>query len=284
MRWQGENSPIAQNESAMWFIDWTRAGNSNTRLQSKHDIHRNIGRHRQSGAPHRRPGACSGLVSGRRCSQSQQTRCRSGTAGTGHRSGSGSGHAHRDRCFRGRARHTGVLRGLRGAGRRLRAAVRQGGFGGRVTAIRASPRLLVPGRRGASVSGCRWSPWRRSAQGARHLLAAPEKLRAPAALGHRLASAVSGTMVDQPALGLERLRITLDALPAPLPALANALPAVMVLPLFAMRIPQMIVPYGDAAAVILTRSQRDDPCARHRIGIALPVGMKGRKERWSARP
>ncbi len=93
-----------------------------------------------------------------------------------------------------------------------------------------------------------------------------------------------GPMVHQPMVGTEHLRITLDDLPAPLPAFASALPGALVLLMFGIKIPQMIIAYGDAAAVILANSQRSDPCARHRLGIALPVGMRGQKGQWSARP
>jgi uncharacterized protein len=91
-----------------------------------------------------------------------------------------------------------------------------------------------------------------------------------------------GPMVEQPALGLDRLRVSIDKLPAPLPAWARGLPAPLLLPLFAMQIPQMIVPYADAASVILAHLGRDDPFTRRRVGVALPVGMKGRKDQWSA--
>ncbi|MDO9319811.1 MAG: NAD(P)H-binding protein [Gammaproteobacteria bacterium] len=93
-----------------------------------------------------------------------------------------------------------------------------------------------------------------------------------------------GPMVEQPALGLQRLRISIDSLPAPLPAIARSLPAPLVLPLFAMNIPQMIIPYADAASVILANVKPDDSTSRHRIGVALPVGMKGKKDQWAASP
>jgi hypothetical protein len=91
-----------------------------------------------------------------------------------------------------------------------------------------------------------------------------------------------GPMVEQPALGLAQLRVSIDCLPAPLPAIARALPAPFVLPLFALKIPEMIVPYADAASVILAHVEREDSCSRRRVGLALPVGMKGRKDEWAA--
>jgi uncharacterized protein len=92
-----------------------------------------------------------------------------------------------------------------------------------------------------------------------------------------------GPMVDQAPLGLERLRISVDRLPVNVPALARALPAQLILPVFASLIPQMIVPYADAAALMLANLERDSAIARHRVGLALPVGMQGRKPEWTAR-
>jgi uncharacterized protein len=91
-----------------------------------------------------------------------------------------------------------------------------------------------------------------------------------------------GPMVDQPPVGLNRLRISLDRLPVEVPALARALPGPLVLPVFASLIPQMIVPYGDAAAVMLANLDRDSAMACHRVGLALPVGMRGHKPQWTA--
>ena len=90
-----------------------------------------------------------------------------------------------------------------------------------------------------------------------------------------------GPMVDEPALGLSRLRVSLDVLPVHVPAVAPAIPRPLLLPVFASLIPQMIVPYADAAALMLANLDRDNPMARHRVGLALPVGMRGRKSQWS---
>ena len=82
---------------------------------------------------------------------------------------------------------------------------------------------------------------------------------------------------------LEKLRISLDRLPVEVPGFARALPAALVLPLFASLIPQMIVPYADAAALMLANLDRGCAMARHRVGLALPVGTRGRKAQWSAK-
>jgi hypothetical protein len=86
-----------------------------------------------------------------------------------------------------------------------------------------------------------------------------------------------GPMVEESALGVDLLRISLDALPVDMPADAPALPDPALLPVFASLIPQMIVPYADAAAVMLANLDRGNAMSRHRVGLALPVGMVGRK-------
>jgi putative NADH-flavin reductase len=91
-----------------------------------------------------------------------------------------------------------------------------------------------------------------------------------------------GPMVAQPALGLDRLRISLDALPIKVPRFAGALPGPLFLPIFASLIPEMIVPYADAAALMLTNLKYGDAMSRHRVGVALPVGMRGHKAQWTA--
>jgi uncharacterized protein len=92
-----------------------------------------------------------------------------------------------------------------------------------------------------------------------------------------------GPMVEQPALGLARLRISLDRLPVQVPKFARALPGPLFLPVFASLIPEMIVPYADAAALMLAHLARDDASARHRVGLALPPGMRGEKPQSSVK-
>jgi uncharacterized protein len=86
-----------------------------------------------------------------------------------------------------------------------------------------------------------------------------------------------GPMVDQPAVGIHRLRVSLERLPVALPGVAKVLPAPLVLPLFASTIPQMIIPYADAAAFMLANLDRGGPMSRKRVGLALPHGMTGHK-------
>jgi len=92
-----------------------------------------------------------------------------------------------------------------------------------------------------------------------------------------------GPMVDEAALGVDRLRVSLDVLPVHVPALTRALPGALLVPVFASLIPQMIVSYADAAALIIANLDRGNAMTRHRVGLALPVGMRGRKPHWSAK-
>lgn len=84
-------------------------------------------------------------------------------------------------------------------------------------------------------------------------------------------------MVEEPPIGIERLRISLDNLPVEMAASASDLPDPQLVPLFASVVPEMIVPYADAAAVMLAILDRANAMARHRVGLALPFGMRGRK-------
>ena len=86
-----------------------------------------------------------------------------------------------------------------------------------------------------------------------------------------------GPMVEDPPIGLDRLRISLDTLPVEMVASARDLPDSPLVPVFASVVPEMIVPYADAAALMLANLDRGNAMSRHRVGLALPVGMRGRK-------
>ena len=79
-------------------------------------------------------------------------------------------------------------------------------------------------------------------------------------------------------IGPDRLRISLDALPVQVPAFARTLPGPLFLPVFASLIPQMIVPYADAAALMLANLDRGNAMSRHRVGLALPVGLRRKSQ------
>ena len=92
-----------------------------------------------------------------------------------------------------------------------------------------------------------------------------------------------GPMVDQPPLGTERLRIAVDALACPMPGWVRHLPPPLLLPWFALKVPEMIISYDDAAVFMLSHLEAGDALSRHRVGLALPAGMRGRKDQWTAR-
>ena len=93
-----------------------------------------------------------------------------------------------------------------------------------------------------------------------------------------------GPMVHHPPLGLDRMRIALDRAPVDIPSFARSLPGALVLPFFVHRVPEMIVSYADAAALILAHLTPAGEMSRHRVGLALPAGMRGEKRQWTAAP
>ena len=93
-----------------------------------------------------------------------------------------------------------------------------------------------------------------------------------------------GPMVEQPPIGLAKLRISLDRLPVQIPAFGRVLRGALFLPVFAYFVPEMIISYADAAALMLANSTREGEMSRRRVGLALPLGMRGQKEQWAARP
>jgi putative NADH-flavin reductase len=93
-----------------------------------------------------------------------------------------------------------------------------------------------------------------------------------------------GPMVHQQPLGLERMRISLDRAPVRVPSFARFLPGALVVPFFVQRVPELIISYADAAALILANITPSGEMSRHRVGLALPIGMRGEKEHSLAKP
>jgi hypothetical protein len=75
-----------------------------------------------------------------------------------------------------------------------------------------------------------------------------------------------------------------DCPPVELPENSRALPDQEVLATFMTLMPQMIVSYSDAAALMLANLDRGNAMARHRVGLALPLGREGNKRQWTATP
>ncbi len=92
-----------------------------------------------------------------------------------------------------------------------------------------------------------------------------------------------GPMVDEPQLGFDRMRTSLNRLPVHVPAFTRFLPGALVVPFFTYRVPEMIVSYADAAALILANVTPGGSMSRRRVGMALPASMRGKKKRWTAR-
>ncbi len=84
-----------------------------------------------------------------------------------------------------------------------------------------------------------------------------------------------GPLVGAAAIGLHRLRISLDTLPVKVPAVAGVLPGSSLLPVFTSVIPQLTVPYAVAGALMLANLDRESAMTRHRVGLALPGDMRG---------
>lgn len=91
-----------------------------------------------------------------------------------------------------------------------------------------------------------------------------------------------GPMVEKAALGMARMRVATEQLPVRIAGFANALPAPLLLLLFASKVPEIIIPYADAVALMLAHLEPAGTLSRNRVGMALPVGMRGRKDTWAA--
>lgn len=90
-----------------------------------------------------------------------------------------------------------------------------------------------------------------------------------------------GPMVDSPPIGLARLRVSTEHLPVKMPAITGRLPDWMALLPFAWRMPEMIVSFADAAALMLANLKPGLAITRQRVGLALPKGMRGSKKQWT---
>jgi putative NADH-flavin reductase len=86
-----------------------------------------------------------------------------------------------------------------------------------------------------------------------------------------------GPMVAQSPLGLDRMRISLDRLPVEVPPFERSRPAGSALPFFSYLVREMIVPYADAAALMIANITPNDEMSLHRVGLALPVDMRDEK-------
>jgi uncharacterized protein len=87
-----------------------------------------------------------------------------------------------------------------------------------------------------------------------------------------------GPMVEETPLGIDKLRIVIDRLPVSIPTAPKGLPDNLLATFFTSHVPEITIPYGDEAALMLSNLQPADAMSRHRIGLALPLGMRGKKQ------
>ena len=78
-------------------------------------------------------------------------------------------------------------------------------------------------------------------------------------------------MVDERPLGLTRLRISLDRLPLDLPDEIQSMPDSSALRFLSNHMSETVVPYQDAAALMLANIARGGEMSRHRVGLARPL-------------
>ena len=83
-----------------------------------------------------------------------------------------------------------------------------------------------------------------------------------------------GPLVSQPAVGLSQLRVSLDRLPIEIPSSTKYSLGALALPFFTQHISEMMVPYSDAAALILANLSPKGEMSRHRVGLALPIAAR----------
>jgi hypothetical protein len=81
-----------------------------------------------------------------------------------------------------------------------------------------------------------------------------------------------GPMVDERPVGLTNLRISLDRLPMEMPDEIQSLPGSIALRFLSNHMSELVVPYQDAAALMLANITRDGEMSRHRVGLARPQG------------
>jgi len=79
-----------------------------------------------------------------------------------------------------------------------------------------------------------------------------------------------GPMVDKPPLGLAGLRISLDRLPLDIPDEIQSMPDQGVLQFLSSHMSETVVPYEDAAALMLANIAPGGEMSRRRVGLALP--------------
>ncbi len=76
-----------------------------------------------------------------------------------------------------------------------------------------------------------------------------------------------GPLVEETPVGIDNLRIAIDRLPVSIPTVSKEMPDSLLVQLFASRVPEMTIPYADAAAFMLNNLQPANALSQHRIGL-----------------
>jgi len=76
------------------------------------------------------------------------------------------------------------------------------------------------------------------------------------------------------------LRVSVDVMPFEVPGWLTRAPRVGLSLLFKRRLPELIVTYEDVARLVMTHLEPGGPYSRHRVGVALPAGERGKKPGW----
>lgn len=80
---------------------------------------------------------------------------------------------------------------------------------------------------------------------------------------------------------ITNLRISNEELPLTFSESERSMSDSELTSLVARKLPELIIPYKEAARLIMTHLERSGPFTGKRVGIALPEGSKGEKAGWS---
>ena len=77
------------------------------------------------------------------------------------------------------------------------------------------------------------------------------------------------------------LRVSTDAMPYEVGAWTRFAPPIALSLVMKSKLPELIVSYEDVATVIVTNLDAGGTLSRHRVGVALPAGVRGAKQGWT---
>lgn len=88
-----------------------------------------------------------------------------------------------------------------------------------------------------------------------------------------------GPMTEEPPVGIDQLRLAIDRLPVSIPTVTREMSDNQLTALFAAHVPELTIPYADAAAFMLNNLQPTSAMSRHRVGLMLPLAIRGKQAR-----